>query len=44
MKIQKHKFWQIKNEASSIEAEILLYGEISSFAEAIHEYYPDDPA
>lgn len=44
MKMQKNKFWQIRNEADSTEAEILLYGEISSFAEVIHEYYPDDPA
>ena len=39
----KHKFLTIRNEANSDTAEILLYGEIDSSGDWIHEYLPDDP-
>lgn len=41
MQINK-KFWQIKNEAGSDRAEILLYGEINANAEFWKEWLGDD--
>ena len=41
MKMHK-KFWQIKNEAGSDRAEILLYGEINANAEFWKEWLGDD--
>lgn len=41
--MDKHNFLTIRNEADSDTAEILLYGEIDSSGDWIHEFWPDDP-
>ena len=37
------KCWEIRNAADRDTAEILLYGEIDSAGDWIHEHAPDDP-
>jgi len=39
-----NRFWEIKNEADSDSAELLLYGEITSDANLWRNIIPDDPS